>query len=259
MRDDLIGQLAEILCICRRRGWPALTAIVVNRNADGLDGAALEGFAESARKAGYEVGDPREFADEQKGAVFATAQAAPEVLDLGEGAFLEDPVADSGEGADSTEASEEPHAAKPSLETRVTAVETKVEGLQENAGALREDLRGFRAETSVNFNRLEDKVDANHRERMSKIDSSHRECMNKIDRSNSDLLNKIDRSNSDLLNKIDRSRRELLKKLDSNHAEVLKKFDERYGKFFDRQLLVDLAIIGAIVTIIVSAMGMLSP
>ena len=202
VRDELIGQLGEILCISRRRGWPALTAIIVSRNADGLEGAALEGFAKSAKLAGYKVGDPEEFADEQRRAVFATAPTVPDVLDMDDGAVGEDrgPAIGGGESADSAEQ----HAAKPSLETAVAVLKTKVEGLQEGAGELREDFREFRAETSNNFNRLEDKID-------------------------------------------------------SNHAEVLKKFDERSEKLFDRRLLVHLAIIGAVVTIIVTAMGMLSP
>ena len=281
VRDELIRQLDEILCISRRRGWPALTAIVVNQNADGLEGAALEGFAKSAALAGYEVGDPREFADEQKWAVFATAPTTPEVLDMEYGAVREDrgtAIGDA-EGAKASEAQR--HAAKPGLEARVTAVETKVEGLQENAGELREDFREFRAETSANFNRLEDKMDANHRECMSKIDSSNSELLKKIDsssnqlhsridRSNSELHSRIDNSNSDLLKKIDssnserhsridNSNSELLKKIDSNHAEVLKKLDERSEKLFDRRLLVHLAIIGAVVTIVVSVIGMPSP
>ena len=72
----LFRHLDEVLEVSFERDWPALTAIIVPVRTDHLSGKGLEGFCDSARRAGYEFGDCETFAREQKEAVFDWAQAA---------------------------------------------------------------------------------------------------------------------------------------------------------------------------------------
>ena len=62
----LIAQLNELLKICFKNGWPALPVIVVAEDTEELTGRNLRAFCKSARKAGYDVGDCKEFADKQR-------------------------------------------------------------------------------------------------------------------------------------------------------------------------------------------------
>ena len=76
--NQLFRHLDEILQISFEREWPALTAIIVPVRTDHLSGKGLEGFCESARRAGYEFDDCETFAREQMEAVFDWAQTADE-------------------------------------------------------------------------------------------------------------------------------------------------------------------------------------
>jgi len=65
--DKLVGEATK-------HEWPLLTAIVVsqpNVKTGKLEGAALEGFINAARKRGYQVSDPEAFVQEQQEQVFA--------------------------------------------------------------------------------------------------------------------------------------------------------------------------------------------
>ena len=77
-------RLHRLLKICRRRDWPAMSAIVVGENDVLLSDKGLSSFVEGARSAGYAVRTPREFEAEQKEALYLWAPSAPESLDLGD-------------------------------------------------------------------------------------------------------------------------------------------------------------------------------
>ena len=62
----LIAQLNELLKICFKNGWPALPVIVVAEGTEELTGKNLRAFCKSARKAGYDVRDDKEFAEAQR-------------------------------------------------------------------------------------------------------------------------------------------------------------------------------------------------
>ena len=62
----LIAQLNELLKICYKNGWPAMSVIVVAEGTEELTGKNLRAFAKSARKAGYDVRDDKEFAETQR-------------------------------------------------------------------------------------------------------------------------------------------------------------------------------------------------
>lgn len=75
-------RLHDLLKICRRRGWPAISAIVVGERDALLSEKGLSSFVEGAGNAGYAVQDPREFEAEQKEALYHWASSAPDSLDL---------------------------------------------------------------------------------------------------------------------------------------------------------------------------------
>ena len=66
VRSQLIGQLDELLKICFKNGWPAFPVIVVAKGTEKLAGKNLTKFCNSARKAGYDVRDDKEFAEAQR-------------------------------------------------------------------------------------------------------------------------------------------------------------------------------------------------
>ena len=77
-------RLHRLLLICRRRDWPAMSAIVVGKHDVLLSDKGLSSFVEGARNAGYAVQTPREFEAEQKEALYLWAPSAPDSLDLGD-------------------------------------------------------------------------------------------------------------------------------------------------------------------------------
>jgi hypothetical protein len=62
--------LENVARVARQRGWPMITAIVVNKNqmeSGTMDEVTLVGFSDCARRLGWEVADARAFlAGEQK-------------------------------------------------------------------------------------------------------------------------------------------------------------------------------------------------
>ena len=75
-------RLHELLKICRRRNWPAMSAIVVGERDVLLSDKGLSSFVEGARNAGYALQEPRKFETEQKEALYRWAPSAPDSLDL---------------------------------------------------------------------------------------------------------------------------------------------------------------------------------
>ena len=75
-------RLHTLLKICRRRDWPAMSAIVVGINDVLLTDRGLASFVEGSRNAGYAVQDPRAFEAEQKEALYRWAPSAPDSLDF---------------------------------------------------------------------------------------------------------------------------------------------------------------------------------
>ena len=82
VQGDLFDQLGSILRVCFKRGWPALTVIVVNPRSLALTGKEFLGFAVSAETAGYKFNkNAHEFATIQSDLVFSWAPYAPEKLE----------------------------------------------------------------------------------------------------------------------------------------------------------------------------------
>lgn len=82
-RRPLPQQLDELVRISHERGWPLISAIVVNKeNVDTgkLDGEALSGFLTAVKRLGVPVNDPQSFLQEQQEAVFSWAKSAPDEL-----------------------------------------------------------------------------------------------------------------------------------------------------------------------------------
>ena len=75
-------RLHDLLKICRRRGWPAISVIVVGKSDALLSDDGLWSFVQGSRNAGYTVQDPREFEAKQKDALYRWASSAPDSLDL---------------------------------------------------------------------------------------------------------------------------------------------------------------------------------
>ena len=78
---DLFGHLGNILRVCFKRGWPALTVIVVSEKTGAMTGRKFLGFATAARSAGYKFEDARQFVTVQSDLVFRWAPYAPEKLE----------------------------------------------------------------------------------------------------------------------------------------------------------------------------------
>ena len=81
----LIAQLNELLKICFKNGWPALSVIVVAEGTQELTGKNLRAFCKSARKAGYDFRDCKEFADEQRKLIEWAKNADTECTAEGDG------------------------------------------------------------------------------------------------------------------------------------------------------------------------------
>ena len=96
----LIAQLNELLKICFKNGWPALPVIVVAEGTEELTGKNLRAFCKSARKAGYDVRDDKEFADEQRKLIEWAKNADTECTIEG-GGELDDNGSAGGEGGGS--------------------------------------------------------------------------------------------------------------------------------------------------------------
>jgi 5-methylcytosine-specific restriction protein B len=83
VRYEMNTHLGKLVEIAVARGWPLLSAIVVNQSnlsTGSLGGAALDGFIVAARANDVEVGDPRAFLLAQQTAVFDWAVNAPDEL-----------------------------------------------------------------------------------------------------------------------------------------------------------------------------------
>ena len=79
---EVFGHLGNILRVCFKRGWPALTVIVVNEKTGALTGKEFLGFAVSAETAGYKLNkNAHEFAKVQSDLFFRWAPYAPEKLE----------------------------------------------------------------------------------------------------------------------------------------------------------------------------------
>lgn len=79
--------LGELLRICKKRNWPAFSAIVVNKkdiDTGKLEGSALEGFTLGARNAGYDFENATDFVRDQQRLMFSWAETAPDELDFDE-------------------------------------------------------------------------------------------------------------------------------------------------------------------------------
>lgn len=77
--------LDHLVRIAHERGWPFLTAIVVNKESvetGRLEGEALSGFLAAVKKLGLTVDDPQTFLQEQQKAVFKWAKTAPDELGI---------------------------------------------------------------------------------------------------------------------------------------------------------------------------------
>lgn len=84
-RYALPHQLGHLVKIAHERGWPLLSAIVVNKEdvqTGSLQGPAREGFLSAARSVGFEIDDPDAFVKDQQGRLFDWAPAAPDTLVL---------------------------------------------------------------------------------------------------------------------------------------------------------------------------------
>ena len=75
-RSALFRHLGDVLCVSYQLGLPALTAVVVKKGSQKLDGNTLVGFANSARDAGYKFNSNEEFAKDHKEATFEWAEDA---------------------------------------------------------------------------------------------------------------------------------------------------------------------------------------
>ena len=86
-RYKLNRHLGSLIKIAAERGWPMLTAIVVNKNnikTGTLDGSSRDGFIGAAKEFGFDVSDPTAFVEKQQQAIFAWAPNAPDELKLNE-------------------------------------------------------------------------------------------------------------------------------------------------------------------------------
>lgn len=84
-RYSLYKYLDDLLYISYECNWPAITVIVVtaeNFESGDITEDTLEGFITAARKGGYTIGDPDDFAEDQRRSTFKWAQIAPDDLNL---------------------------------------------------------------------------------------------------------------------------------------------------------------------------------
>jgi len=86
-RRPLPQQLGQLVKIAHKRGWPLLSAIVVNKDqvdSGALEGESLAGFIAAADMVGLKVDEPQTFLRDQQKAVFDWAKTAPDELGLPE-------------------------------------------------------------------------------------------------------------------------------------------------------------------------------
>ena len=83
--DEIFDHLEDILKVCFKRKWPAVTVIVINPGTKVLTGMALVRFSFSADSAGYKFDDAGKFVIDQTASVFEWAKTAPEKLDPTDG------------------------------------------------------------------------------------------------------------------------------------------------------------------------------
>ena len=74
--DEIFDHLEDIIEVCFKREWPAITVIVVNPGTRVLTGMALVRFASSAKSAGYRFDDAGKFVIDQTAWVFEWAKTA---------------------------------------------------------------------------------------------------------------------------------------------------------------------------------------
>ena len=74
--DEIFDHLEDILKVCSKRNWPAITVIVVNPGTRVLNGMALVRFAFSVKSAGYRFDDAGKFVIDQTAWVFEWAKTA---------------------------------------------------------------------------------------------------------------------------------------------------------------------------------------
>ncbi|MER9843511.1 AAA family ATPase [Mesorhizobium australicum] len=82
-RRPLPLQLDQLVKISHERGWPLISAIVVNKDnleTGQLEGESLAGFLAAVRKIAVPVNNPQAFLHDQQQAVFEWADSAPEEL-----------------------------------------------------------------------------------------------------------------------------------------------------------------------------------
>lgn len=85
--------LDNLVRIAHERGWPLLTAIVVNKGSvdtGRLEGDALAGFLAAVKKLGFPVDDPQAFLHQQQQDVFEWAETAPDELGVAVEPSVED-------------------------------------------------------------------------------------------------------------------------------------------------------------------------
>lgn len=83
VRRQIPQQLGQLVTIAHERGWPLLSAILVNKedlDSGRIEGTARDGFLGAARMVGIQVGDPDAFIRDQQKEVFAWAKDAPDLL-----------------------------------------------------------------------------------------------------------------------------------------------------------------------------------
>jgi hypothetical protein len=79
VRYAISGHLDELLVYAHGKGWPMVTAIVVNQqnlSTGRLEPSSLEGFVKGAKIFGYAVADEEEFLKEQQERVFEWASSS---------------------------------------------------------------------------------------------------------------------------------------------------------------------------------------
>jgi hypothetical protein len=72
------GHLGNLVEYCHRKGWPLLSAIVVNKEnleTGQMEPSSLRGFITAARQLGYPVTDEQAFLKEQQRQVFEWAKS----------------------------------------------------------------------------------------------------------------------------------------------------------------------------------------
>jgi 5-methylcytosine-specific restriction protein B len=81
VRYPMNTHLGEIIRYARHRGWPMLSAVVVNKkNLDSgkMEPTTLKGFIEAAKWLGYDVDDQEDFLDRQQKECFKWARVVSE-------------------------------------------------------------------------------------------------------------------------------------------------------------------------------------